>query len=51
MMLWDATAPAETVEEAAACLDVDIKTLETIRKTRYLNDRTHVPKAGNIHLA
>jgi hypothetical protein len=51
MMLRDATAPAETVEEAATRLNVDIKTLETIRKTRYLNGRTHVPKAGNIHLA
>ena len=41
MILRDAVTPPEDLEEAVAQLEMDLKTLEAIKKTRYL--RAHTP--------
>ncbi|KAF7377320.1 DDE Tnp4 domain-containing protein [Mycena sanguinolenta] len=53
MVMRDLIMPPETQDFATLVdkLSVDIQTLAAIRKTRYLRPRTHVAKAGNLHLA
>jgi hypothetical protein len=51
MVLRTLTNPELTPEEAALLLDCDISCILLIRQTRYLQGRSPVAKAGNIHLA
>jgi hypothetical protein len=54
MVLRDSTLPPEVATDIirkAKQLDIDLKVLEGIKKTRYLQSRPSVIKAGNFHLA
>lgn len=54
MVLWDSTLPPEVATDIirkAKQLDIDLKVLEGIKKTRYLQSHPPVIKAGNLHLA
>lgn len=50
MALRSIIEPPEDLEEAVKQLDLDIRTLEAIKKTRYLRGRPSIPKAGSLHL-
>ncbi|GLB45647.1 hypothetical protein LshimejAT787_2500390 [Lyophyllum shimeji] len=43
--------PFESLEEACQQFDLDLATILAVEETRYLNRRSPVPKAGNLHLA
>jgi hypothetical protein len=53
MTIRDIITPPEDLDFTSLIdkLSVDIQTLHAIRTTRYLGDRGHVAKAGNLHLA
>lgn len=42
---------AGALDEILARLSADIISLRAIEQTRYLHERNHIPKAGNLHLA
>ncbi|KAJ7764043.1 hypothetical protein DFH07DRAFT_956316 [Mycena maculata] len=53
MVMRDLLMPPETLDFQTQLdkLTLDIQTLDAIMKTRYLRNRGHVAKAGNLHLA
>ncbi|KAF8142833.1 hypothetical protein K438DRAFT_1994543 [Mycena galopus ATCC 62051] len=55
-ILWDTLAPPDddaglALDEILANLTADIVALRAIDQTRYLRERNHIPKAGNLHIA
>ena len=51
MILRDSINPPADLEEMVQQLELDKETLNGIRNTRYLRERTHVPKKENLSLA
>ena len=51
MILWDLISPAEDVADAAKQLENDLKILQGIKTTRYLQGYTQVIKSVQLHLA